>query len=171
MKNLLGALCLGVVLAGCGGGAKSPAPEGGTAPASSAAGEEGKVLNVYNWSDYIEPSVLADFTKNTGIKVNYDVFDSNEVLETKLLTGHTNYDVVAPSGPFLARQIQAGVYQKLDKSLLPNLKNLDPQVARNEAQYDPGNAYSVTYMWITSGPGYDAAKIKQRLPDAPVDSW
>ncbi|MGH8210591.1 MAG: polyamine ABC transporter substrate-binding protein [Steroidobacteraceae bacterium] len=130
-----------------------------------------KVVNVYNWSDYIDPSVVADFQKEYGIKVNYDVFDSNEVLETKLLTGHTNYDVVAPSGPFLARQIQAGVFQKLDKALLPNLEDLDPQIARKEAEYDPGNAYSVTYMWITSGPGYDVAKIKQRLSDAPVDSW
>src|ERR1700720_441224 len=126
MKNLFGALCLGaaasIVLAGCSGGAKAPAPEGGNAPAAAAAGEEEKVLNVYNWSDYIEPSVLEEFTRKTGIKVNYDVFDANEVLETKLLTGHTNYDVVVPSAPFLERQIKAGVFQKLDKSLLPNLK-------------------------------------------------
>src|SRR3984893_17893358 len=144
MKNLLGALCLGVVLAGCGGGAQSPAPEGGTAPASSAAGEEEKVLNVYNWSDYIEPSVLADFTKNTGIKVNYDVFDANEVLETKLLTGHTNSDVVVPSAPFLQRQIKAGVFQKLDKSQLPNLKYLDPNMLEQIAGDDPGNEQSGT---------------------------
>jgi len=130
-----------------------------------------KVVNVYNWSDYIDPSVIADFQNEYGIKVNYDVFDSNEVLETKLLTGHTNYDVVVPSGAFLARQIQAGVYQKLNRALLPNWKYLDPEVARKEAQYDPGNAYAVDYMWITSGPGYDVAKIRQRMPDAPVDSW
>lgn len=130
-----------------------------------------KVVNVYNWSDYIDPSVLTDFQKEYGIKVNYDVFDSNEVLETKLLTGHTNYDVVAPSGAFLARQIQAGVYQKLNRSLLSNWKYLDPEVLRKVAQYDPGNAYAVDYMWITSGPGYDLAKIKERMPDAPVDSW
>jgi len=129
MKNLLGALCLGVVLAGCGGGAKGPAPEGGTAPAGTGtAGEEDKVLNVYNWSDYVEPTVLEEFTRKTGIKVNYDVFDANEVLETKLLTGHTNYDVVVPSAPFLQRQITAGVFQKLDKSQLPDLKNLDPEI-------------------------------------------
>src|SRR2546423_10775032 len=123
MKNILGALCLGVaasvILAGCGGGAKVPAPG---ASGAKAGGEEDKVLNVYNWSDYIEPSVLEEFTKRTGIKVNYDVFDSNDVLETKLLTGHTNYDLVVPSAPFLERQIKAGVYQKLDKSQLPNLK-------------------------------------------------
>jgi putrescine transport system substrate-binding protein len=173
MKNLLGALCLGVVLAGCGGGAKAPAPEGGTAPGASAAGaagEEEKVLNVYNWSDYIEPSVLEDFTKRTGIKVNYDVFDSNDVLETKLLTGHTNYDLVVPSAPFLERQIKAGVYQKLDKSQLPNLKYLDPNMLQKIAVYDPGNEHSVPYMWVTDGPGYNVAKIKERMPDAPVDS-
>src|ERR1700756_5636343 len=140
MKKLIGALCLAAILAGCGGGAKPPAPGGGTA------GPEEKVVNVYNWSDYVEPHVLEDFTKETGIKVNYDVFDSNEVLETKLLTGHTNYDVAAPSGAFLARQIQAGVFQKLNRTLLPNWKYLDPEVARKEAQYDPDNAYAITYM-------------------------
>jgi putrescine transport system substrate-binding protein len=173
MKNLLGALCLGVVLAGCGGGAKAPAPEGGTAPGASAAGsagEEEKVLNVYNWSDYVEPSVLEDFTKRTGIRINYDVFDANEVLETKLLTGHTNYDVVVPSAPFLQRQIKAGVFQKLDKSQLPNLKNLDADMLKKIAVYDPGNEHSVPYMWVTSGPGYNVAKITERMPDAPVDS-
>jgi len=130
-----------------------------------------KVLNVFNWSDYIQPSVIADFERETGIHVNYDVFDSNEILETKLLTGHTNYDIVVPSGAFLERQLQAEIYQKLDKSLLPNLKNVDPAVARDEALYVPGNQYSVDYMWFTSGVGYNAAEIKRRMPDAPLDSW
>ena len=175
MKNLLlGALFLGLVLAGCGGGAKLPAQQGGgaaaAAPGAGGTGPEEKVLNVYNWSDYIEPSVLEDFTTQTGIKVNYDVFDANEVLETKLLTGHTNYDVVVPSAPFLERQIKAGVFQKLDKSQLPNLKNLDPKMLGQIAVYDPGNEHSVPYMWVTSGPGYNVAKIKERMPDAPVDS-
>ena len=133
--------------------------------------ESEKVLNVYNWSDYIQPSVITDFEKDTGIRVNYDVFDSNEILETKLLTGHTNYDIVAPSGAFLERQIQADIYQKLDKSQLPNLKNVDPDVARNEALYDPGNQYSVDYMWITSGVGYNVAAVHERMPEAPTDSW
>src|ERR1700740_3664036 len=164
MKNLIGALCLAVILAGCGGGAKSPAQKGGTA------GPEERVVNVYNWSDYVEPHVLEDFTKETGIKVNYDVFDSNEVLETKLLTGHTNYDIVVPSAPFMARQINAGVLQKLDKSQLPNLKNLDPDMMKRISVYDPDNQYSVPYMWVTSGPGYNVAKIKERMPDAPVSS-
>ncbi len=178
MKNLLGAMCLGVLLAGCGGGAPAPAPEQGRAPADASAGAAAKaagtgedaVLNVYNWSDYIEPSVLEEFRQKTGIKVNYDVFDANEVLETKLLTGHTNYDIVVPSAPFLERQIKAGVFQKLDKSLLPNLKNLDPDLMKQIAVYDPDNAHSVPYMWVTSGPGFNVAKIQERMPDAPVDS-
>jgi putrescine transport system substrate-binding protein len=135
------------------------------------ASESEKVLNVYNWSDYIQPSVVSDFEKEYGIHVNYDVFDSNEMLETKLLTGHTNYDIVAPSGAFLERQLAADIYQKLDKAQLPNLKNVDPDVARATALYDPGNQYSVDYMWITSGVGYNTAAIRARMPDAPVDSW
>jgi putrescine transport system substrate-binding protein len=143
----------------------------GQATSGPRGSESEKVLNVYNWSDYIQPTVIADFEKEYGIRVNYDVFDSNEILETKLLTGHTNYDIVAPSGAFLERQIQADIYQKLDKSQLPNLKNVDPDVARAEALYDPGNQYSVDYMWITSGVGYNVAAIRARLPDAPLDSW
>jgi putrescine transport system substrate-binding protein len=130
-----------------------------------------KILNVYNWSDYIQPSVIKDFEKETGIHVNYDVFDSNEILETKLLTGHTNYDIVVPSAAFMERQLQADIYRKLDKTLLPNLKNVDPGIQSALAIYDPGNQYAVDYMWITSGVGYNAAAIKQRMPDAPVDSW
>jgi len=141
------------------------------AAAATAACVRGPRLNIFNWSDYIQPSVIADFERETGIHVNYDVFYSNEILETKLLTGHTNYDIVVPSGAFLERQLQAEIYQKLDKSLLPNLKNVDPAVARDEALYDPGNQYSVDYMWITSGVGYNAGEIKRRMPDAPLDSW
>jgi putrescine transport system substrate-binding protein len=179
MTTALRSLYLGAVLAamlaGCSGSSKPPADESakpaGTATGSGTAMDADKVVNVYNWSDYIDPTVITDFQKEYGIKVNYDVFDSNEVLETKLLTGHTNYDVVAPSGAFLARQIQAGVFQKLNKALLPNSRYLDPAVMKKVEQYDPGNAYAVDYMWITSGPGYNVAKIKERLPDAPVDSW
>jgi putrescine transport system substrate-binding protein len=156
-------IALGLLLCVCGGCAPA-------APGSAATAAE-QVLNVYNWSDYIQPTVIADFEKAYGIHVNYDVFDSNEILETKLLTGHTNYDIVVPSGAFLERQIDAGVYQKLDKALLPNLKNVDPQVARAAAVYDPGNQYSVDYMWITSGVGYNTAAIAARMPGAPVDSW
>jgi putrescine transport system substrate-binding protein len=142
---------------------------GGAAHGSATAAE--KVLNVYNWSDYIQPSVITDFEKEYGIHVNYDVFDSNEILETKLLTGHTNYDIVVPSAAFLERQVQADVYQKLNKAWLPNLKNVDPDVERGLSKYDGGVQYSVDYMWITSGVGYNTSEIRARMADAPVDSW
>jgi putrescine transport system substrate-binding protein len=130
-----------------------------------------KVVNVYNWSDYIDPKILEDFTKETGIKVKYDVFDSNDLLETKLLAGKTGYDVVVPSANFLGRQIQAGVFQKLDKSKLPNLVNVWPDIAKRLETYDPGNEYAVNYMWGTTGIGYNVAKVKERLGDVPLDSW
>jgi putrescine transport system substrate-binding protein len=132
---------------------------------------EEKVLNVYNWSDYIEASVIEGFTKETGIKVQYDVFDSNEMLETKLLAGNTGYDIVVPSASFLYRQLQAGVHQKLDKSQLPNLANVDPDIAKRLEAFDPGNEYSVNYMWGTSGVGYNVEKIAERMKNAPVNSF
>jgi putrescine transport system substrate-binding protein len=130
-----------------------------------------KEVRIYNWSDYIDEEVLKDFEKETGIKPIYDVFDSNELLETKLLAGGSGYDVVVPTGPFLARQISASVFQKLDKSKLPNLKNAWPLIQERTALYDPGNDYSINYMWGTTGIGYNEAKIKERMPDAPVNSW
>ncbi|MGX1096667.1 polyamine ABC transporter substrate-binding protein [Amorphus sp. MBR-141] len=131
-----------------------------------------KVVNVYNWSDYIDESILADFKNETGITVNYDVFDSNEILETKLLSGSTGYDVVVPTASFLARQIQAGVFKELDKSKLPNIKNMWPVIEKRTAIYDPDNTYSVNYMWGTTGIGYNVDKVKERLgDDAPVNSW
>ncbi|MGQ7790949.1 polyamine ABC transporter substrate-binding protein [Faunimonas sp. B44] len=138
------------------------------APASA---QGDKVVHVYNWSDYIDEEILAEFKQETGIDVVYDVFDSNEIVETKLLAGGTGYDVVVPSAEFLARQIQAGVFQKLDKSKLPNLENVWPEIAERVAIYDPENAYSVNYMWGTTGIGYNVAKIEERMPDAPVNSW
>nr|MCU0830266.1 extracellular solute-binding protein [Rhizobiaceae bacterium] len=131
-----------------------------------------RVVNVYNWSDYIDSTILEDFTKETGIKVVYDVFDSNEILETKLLAGSTGYDIVVPTGTFLARQIQAGVFQKLDKSKLPNLKNMDPVVMDRLTKYDPGNEYTINYMWGTTGIGYNVAKVKERLGEnADMTTW
>jgi putrescine transport system substrate-binding protein len=173
------ALAFSLLLAACDSkpAAEPAAPADAAKPAAEATpakgvdtGEE-KVLNVYNWSDYIDNSVLEDFTRETGIKVNYDVFDSNEVLETKLLAGSTGYDIVVPSASFMERQIKAGVFQKLDKSLIPNLKNMDPEITQRIAMHDPGNEHSVNYLWGTSGVGFNVAKIKQRMPDAPVDSF
>jgi len=138
---------------------------------SAPAGAQGQTVNVYNWSDYIEPSVLADFTKETGIKVRYDTFDSNDTLETKLLAGKSGYDVVVPTGFFLERQIKAGVFQKLDKSKLPNLSNLWPEIAQRLAAHDPGNQYAVNYMWGTTGIGYNVKKAHEILGDTKIDSW
>jgi putrescine transport system substrate-binding protein len=139
--------------------------------AIGAAQAQERTVRVFNWSDYIDESILEDFTKETGIKVVYDVFDSNEMLETKLLAGGTGYDVVVPTGTFLGRQIQAGVFQKLDKSKLENLDNLWPQIMQRIEKFDPGNEYAINYMWGTTGIGYNVEKIKERMPDAPVDSW
>lgn len=172
------AVCMAALAGACGGpsappeqGAASPAGEKPAAPPAAAAMDAEKTLNVYNWSDYIGDSVIEDFEKEYGIDVTYDVFDSNEVLETKLLAGTTGYDIVVPSASFLERQIQAGVFRPLDKSLLPNLKNMDPEITRQIARHDPGNDHAVNYLWGTSGPGYNAAMIEQRMPGAPVDSW
>jgi len=139
--------------------------------AAAVAAQE-RVVNVYNWSDYIDPQVLEDFTKETGIKVRYDTFDANETLETKLLAGKSGYDVVVPTGYFLQRQIQANIFQKLDKSKLPNLVNVWPEVAKRLAAYDPGNDYAVNYMWGTTGIGYNVKAMHERLgANATIDSW
>ncbi len=131
-----------------------------------------RVVNYYNWSDYQDPTILDAFTKETGIKVRYDTFDSNDTLEAKLLAGSSGYDVVVPSAYFLARQIGAGVFQKLDKSKLPNLPALWPDISKRLAFYDPGNQYAVDYMWGTTGIGYNVNKMKEILgPDAVIDSW
>ncbi len=169
-----GVLCVSSLLVACGAPKPPPAeeaPKPEAAPASGVQTDAEKVLNVYNWSDYIDESVINDFKKEYGIDVIYDVFDSNEVLETKLLAGTTGYDIVVPSASFLERQIQAGVFQPLDKSKLPNLKNLDPDLTRSMALHDPDNAHSVNYLWGTSGVGYNVDMIAKRMPDAPVDSW
>jgi putrescine transport system substrate-binding protein len=138
--------------------------------AFGAAAEE-KVVNVYNWSDYIDDAVLEEFTKETGIKVVYDVYDSNDTLSTKLLTGGSGYDIGVPTDSFMARFIKAGALQKLDKSKIPNLVHAWPLIAEKLAIYDPGNEYAVDYMWGTTGIGYNVDKVKERLPDGPFDSW
>ena len=142
------------------------------AGAAAAAAQNARVVNVYNWSDYVEPKVIEDFTKETGIRVQYDTFDANETLETKLLAGKSGYDVVVPTGYFLERQIKAGVFQKLDRSKLKNLGNVWPEVARRLAAYDPGNQYAVNYMWGTTGIGFNAKAARERLgQDGKIDSW
>ena len=135
------------------------------------AAAEDKVVNVYNWSDYVDESVLQEFSKETGIKVVYDVYDSNEIIESKLLPGGSGYDIVVPTDSTMARLLKAGAIGKLDKSKLPNLTNMWPTITERLAAYDPGNDYAVDYMWGTSGIGYNTAMVSERLPDAPLDSW
>ncbi|WP_172328814.1 polyamine ABC transporter substrate-binding protein [Mangrovicoccus sp. HB161399] len=137
---------------------------------SAAIAAEGTV-HVYNWSDYIDEDLLAKFEEETGLELVYDVFDSNELLETKMLAGGSGYDVVVPTGTFLERQIQAGVFQKLDFSKLPNSENLWDVIKDRTAKYDPGNEYSINYMWGTTGLGVNLAKVREVLgEDAPIDS-
>lgn len=129
------------------------------------------VVNFYNWSDYIDDRTLADFTAETGIAVRYDVYDSNDVLEGKLLAGNTGYDVVVPTGNYFEVQRRTGLYQPLDKSKLANYGNLDRQILARIERIDPGNEHTVPYAWGTTGLGLDLDKIAARLPDAPLDSW
>src|SRR5579863_8414415 len=138
------------------------------APATHAETPE---LHVYNWSDYIAPDTIANFTKETGIAVTYDVYDGNEVLEAKLLAGQSGYDVVVPSAsPFMAREITAGAFLALDKTRLPNLKNLDPRLLALAAEADPGNKYGVPYLWSVTGIGYNEDLVVKALDDGPRDT-
>src|SRR5215216_2944459 len=133
---------------------------------TGARGEEAR-LHVYNWSDYIAPGTIANFEKESGIAVTYDVYDSNEVLAAKLLAGRSGYDIVVPSAsPYMARQIAAGAYLALDKAKLPNLKNLDPGMLALAAAADPGNTYGVPYLWSVTGLGYNVAKLDRALGEA-----
>lgn len=156
-----------LILAAC--GKKEQAQQEGQS-ARAPAGEE-NVLHVYNWSDYIAEDAVDNFEEKTGAQVTYDVFDSNDVLETKLLAGASGFDVVVPSASFLERQIKAGVFQKLDKSQLPNMSRMDPEIMARVSLHDPGNEYAVPYLWGTTGIGYNEAMVKKALGDAPLDSW
>lgn len=145
-----------LVLAGCG------QQDGGQRP---------QTLKIYNWSDYIDPAILADFTKETGIRVVYDTFDSNEILETKVLQGQTGYDIVTPSNHNVPRYIAAKAIAPLDKAKLPNAKNLWPEVMAHLEPFDPGAKYAVPYMWGTIGIGYNVDAVAKRLPGVKIDSW
>lgn len=143
-----------------------------TATLALTAAAQAQEVRVYNWSDYIDEDLLSKFEEETGIDLIYDVFDSNELLETKMLSGGSGYDVVVPTGTFLQRQIMAGAFQKLDKSKLPNLENMWSVISDRTAKYDPDNEYSINYMWGTTGIGVNVAKVQEALgPDAPIDSW
>ncbi|MCX7032809.1 MAG: polyamine ABC transporter substrate-binding protein [Arenimonas sp.] len=161
-----------LLLAACSG---SPEPaQTGAAPAEPAAkASEDQVVYVFNWSDYVAEDTLANFEASTGIKVVYDTYDANEMLETKLLAGASGYDVVFPSArPFAQRHIQAGVYAPIDKAALANYGNLDPALLQGLLDVDPGNAHTVPYMWGTTGLGINVGKVREALgPDVPLDSW
>jgi putrescine transport system substrate-binding protein len=157
---------LGVLLLSACGGGKPAADQG-----ASAGGASSKELNLFIWSDYLAPGTLSDFGKQTGITVHAAYYDSNETLETKLLAGSSGYDVVVPSASYFERQIKAGVYLTLDKSKLPNWKNMDPQLMSRVALHDPDNAHGVIYMWGTNGIGYNEKMVTALMPDAPLDSW
>ncbi len=175
------ALGTALLVSACGGGKPATETPGPGAPGrgggSSADGAKSppsggaKVLNLYIWSDYLAPNTLSDFEKQTGIKVHVSYFDTNETLETRLLAGNSGFDIVVPTASYFERQIKAGVYLALDKSKLPNLKNMDPQLMAKVALHDPDNAHGVIYTWGTNGIGYNEKMIKQLLPDAPLDSW
>ncbi len=142
---------------------------GAVAPAAHA---EDKVLNVYNWSDYIAKDTLEKFSKETGIKVKYDTYGENEVLDTKLMAGKSGYDVVFPSAsPFFAQQVKSGIFQKLDLTKIPNAQGLDKDVMKTLSAVDPGNLYGIPYMMAATGFGYNVDAVKKLLPDAPLDSW
>lgn len=143
---------------------------GATALIASAYAQE-KTVNVLHWSDYVDPTVLSEFTKETGIRVVFDTTDSNEMIETKLYAGASGYDVVVPSATFLQREIQAGVLQKLDKSKLPNLQYAWDKIYKQLATYDPGNSHAASYTWFTTGIAYNVGKVKARLGEAPIDTW
>jgi putrescine transport system substrate-binding protein len=150
-------------LSGCGG------KSAGDTAAKSAGGA--KVLNLYIWSDYLAPDTLSNFEKQNGIKVHSAYYDTNETLETKLLAGSSGFDIVVPSASYFERQIKAGAYLILDKSKLPNLKNMDPELMARVASNDPGNAHGVIYQWGSNGIGYNEKMIRALMPDAPLDSW
>lgn len=151
------------LLSACSGGKENAAEQAEAA--------EEKVLHVYNWADYIGETTIADFARKTGIKVTYDTYDSNEVLETKLLTGHTGYDVVFPSANFLERLNKAGVFLKLKPSQLANLANMDPEIMQIVAGNDPRNERSISYMWGTTGIGYNPTMVEKALGIDRIDSW
>ncbi|HEV7611673.1 MAG TPA: polyamine ABC transporter substrate-binding protein [Steroidobacteraceae bacterium] len=170
--TILAFSCL-LTLSACGDrkSASGAAPDAADKTTTTADRGTGKVLNLYIWSDYLAANTLPDFEKQTGIKVNAAYFDTNETLETKLLAGSSGYDIVVPTASYFERQIKAGVYLTLDKSKLPNLKNMDPQLMAKVALHDPGNAHGIIYTWGTNGIGYNEKMVKALMPDAPFDSW
>ncbi|MCH7695425.1 MAG: polyamine ABC transporter substrate-binding protein [Proteobacteria bacterium] len=132
--------------------------------------EEEKIVNFYNWADYIGKTTIADFEKEFGIKVNYDIYDTSEIVDAKLMAGRTGYDVIIHAASFSGRLVEAGIFQQLDKSKLSNLKHMDPDVMQNLADFGLGDHYSVPYMWGTTGISYNIDMLKERMPDVPLET-
>ena len=180
-KTVLVSALAGLLLAACGGannaqsdnkGAETPASASSGASATSPAAATGK-LNIYNWSDYVDPETVVEFEKNNGVKVRYDYYDSNETLEAKMLTGKSGYDLVAPSIANVGRQIKAGAYQEIDKNQIPNYNNIDPELLKQMAQVDPGNKYAVPYFWGINTLAINKDKVAQALgtDKLPENEW
>jgi putrescine transport system substrate-binding protein len=173
-RTAIVALGCAFLLSACGGGktgSDGAASSAENASKTGGAPDSRKALNLFIWSDYLAPNTLSDFEKQTGIKVHVAYFDTNETLETRLLAGNSGFDIVVPTASYFERQIKAGVYLTLDKSKLPNLKNMDPQLMSRVALHDPDNAHGVIYTWGTNGIGYNEKMIKALMPDAPLDGW
>jgi len=167
LRRVLTAAVFGALATACSKQQDAPT----SAAASAAPAAEEKALNIFIWSDYLAEDTIANFEKETGIKVALSNYGSNEELEAKLAPGHSGYDIVVPSAPFLERQVKSGFYLTLDKSRLPNLKNMDPDIQRRLAAHDPGNEHAVLHMWGTAGIGYNVDKLEAALPNAPFGSW
>jgi putrescine transport system substrate-binding protein len=172
-KYLLGmAIITGLATVSCSKSDKGAAADASKTVAQASAPEE-KILNIYNWSDYIAPDTIANFEKETGIKVRYDVFDSNEILHAKLIAKNTGYDIVVPSSNWAKLQIEGGLFQKLDKTKLPNIKNLDQGIVEKLSKLDPGNEHLIDWMWSYNTVGINVDKVKAALGDTPMpdNAW
>lgn len=170
-KYYLGALCA-LILSACGGSNSTPAEQNNESTQDTNAVQQSGQLNIYNWSDYVDPATVADFEKAHNITIRYDYYDSNETLEAKVLTGKSGYDLVVPGAANIGRQIQAGAYQKLDKSQIPNYGNLDPQLLKLMEAVDPGNEYAVPYFMGTNTVGINVEAVKKALGGTlPENEW
>lgn len=163
-KFAIGFFASTCLLIGCGGN------HTGSSSVNQAVADE-KLLNIYNWADFIAPDTISSFENETGIKVNVSYFDSNDTLETRVLTGHSGFDVTFPSDIYFQREIRSGAYLPLDRTKLPNWSHLDPSLMARAALNDPGNAHGIIYMWGTVGIGYNEKMVTAALPNTPVNSW
>ena len=171
-KQLCGVVFSALLLAACGKQAPAPSPKR-TAVAASSEGNEEKILNIYNWPDYIGQDMVANFEKETGIKVNYQTFENNEALQAKLMAGNTGYDIVVPGAVFAKSQIDSGLLMKLNKAKITHYSNLDPAIMAKLDTIDPGNAYLIPWAWSFTTVGINKAKVAAALGTSalPENAW